>query len=165
MTATTPPDPGDLVPETQQWDDGKGVDIGTWFGSVAEYTHAVGYIDWLWPRFFEFDDCVLFGPWSESEREMRERNYAEWLESFDGDKAAVESMLNHRHSVDEFPAASQEPTRTQVRHIGRMLCEIWSAKLERDFPARQFAVAFNDEDDLDLVDYQITFYQTGSRRD
>jgi hypothetical protein len=44
--------------------------------------------------------------------------------------------------------------------LGRLLRDIWTLKLARDFPDRRFSVEFYDELSEDPADYQITFYQS-----
>jgi hypothetical protein len=37
--------------------------------------------------------------------------------------------------------------------------ELWQVKLNRDFPGRKITVDFPEEDDMDLIDYEITLFQ------
>jgi len=77
-----------------------------------------------------------------------------------GDKSAVEAMMNHRHICDLLPdpSAERKPTREQVLFVGRVLKEMWSCKLRRDFPAMRFTVSFPEDYNEDLVDYEISFF-------
>jgi hypothetical protein len=52
-----------------------------------------------------------------------------------------------------------EPTREQVVHLGRVLREMWLAKLRAEFPGRAVVVSFPDEELPDLLDYEITVFQ------
>ena len=70
---------------------------------------------------------------------------------------AVEAVLNHRHVRDLF--AGTQPSREQVVYLGRLLREVWAAKLARDFPDRRFVVSFPEEGCEGLLDYEVSFYQ------
>ncbi len=67
--------------------------------------------------------------------------------------------MNHRHILDLFVNSEFQPGQDVVLHIGTTLKDMWSCKLARDFPARQFDVVFPYGNPLQLVDYQITFFQ------
>jgi hypothetical protein len=71
-------------------------------------------------------------------------------------RAGIEAVLNHRHLFDLF-LGSERPTRESVRHFGLVLKDMWTAKLRRDFPDRDFIVSFQEDFDLE-VDDPITFY-------
>ena len=44
-------------------------------------------------------------------------------------------------------------------YLGRLLREVWAAKLARDFPDRRFVVSFPEEFCESLIDYEVSFYQ------
>jgi len=108
----------------------------------------------FWPDFMEHDDCVF--------RVFEETVYRQWLQKTDGDKRKTEAVMNHVHIVDVLPASVELPTRDLVVAFGRLLQETWSTKLRRDFPGRQFCVDFPSEELEDLLDYEITFYQSAN---
>ena len=66
-------------------------------------------------------------------------------------------MLNHRHLFDLF-LGDQEPPRELVHHFGHVLKDMWTAKLQRDFPDREFMVSFPEDLDREVDDPEITFY-------
>lgn len=84
-------------------------------------------------------------------------NYRHWLGRAKENKKAAESTANHVHVLHLF--ATESPTRELVLYVGRLLKEIWQVKLEHDFPERKFTVFFPEEDNLELIDYEITFFQ------
>ncbi len=45
-------------------------------------------------------------------------------------------------------------------YLGRLLREMWVAKLHRDFPEKDFIVSFYEGPSEGLLDYEITFFQT-----
>jgi hypothetical protein len=144
-----------LVPETREWNDGNGISLKAWIACVGSIEHAIAYGELFWPEFVEFDGCVFFGGYSaESYRE----SYQGFMEQTCSNKQAVEKVMNHRHILDLF-CCPREPTREQVVYLGRLLKEMWSAKLQRDFPNKRFVVSFSEERSDDLLDYEVTFFQ------
>lgn len=140
----------DLVPETREWNGGSGISIDDWIGCVGSVEHAIGYGELFWPEFTELDGCVFFAGATED-------NYQAFLKQTNGNKRAVETVLNHRHILDLFAGA--QPTREQVIYLGRLLREVWAAKLARDFPDRRFVVSFPEEACEGLLDYEVSFFQ------
>ena len=140
----------DLVPETRDWNDGSGVSIAVWIGCIGSIDHAIGYGELFWPEFVELDGRVFFAG-------VTEDGYGGFMQQTGEDKRAVEAVLNHRHVLDLFSGA--EPTREQLVYLGRLLREMWAAKLASDFPARQFVVSFPEDECDCLLDYEVSFYQ------
>lgn len=68
--------------------------------------------------------------------------------------------MNHGHIVDLLAGYVSSPDRDLVLQVGRLLRDTWTTKLKRDFPDRPFVVCFDELHSEDLVDYQITFFQT-----
>jgi hypothetical protein len=147
-----PVDFNKLIPELSLWNDGKGADIDVWLSSIADFEHAIAYAELFWPEFIELDGCVFH-------HRVNEEYYRNWLNTCDGNKTSVETVINHVHILDCFPNAKKAPTREQIIHLGRKLKEIWQAKLTRDFPDKTIIVSFPEEDYEDLVDYMIVFFQ------
>ncbi|MDY3557772.1 hypothetical protein R5W23_003037 [Gemmata sp. JC673] len=143
----------ELVPETQQWNGGHGIDLLTWFGCVGSIEHAIAYGELFWPDFVEYDGCVLFAGFNEA-------SYRGFMSQTGDDRRAVEAVMNHRHIIDIFSGSGQEPTRHQVVYLGRLLREMWTAKLRQNFPTKTVVVSFPEEPSERLLDYEITFYQT-----
>jgi hypothetical protein len=48
-----------LIPELPDWNNGKGIDVESWIDCTGNFQLAVGYSTLFWPRFVEFEDCVL----------------------------------------------------------------------------------------------------------
>jgi hypothetical protein len=69
-------------------------------------------------------------------------------------------VLNHVHIADLFPSAGTSVSEEQILHLGRKLREIWKTKLKHDFPNRRITVSFREENCDDLLDYQITVFQS-----
>ena len=138
-----------LIPELPEWNDGRGVDPLTWIECVGNYELAVGYSLLFWPRFAVIDDYVLRAATRvETLRGWQREGY---------DRAAIEAVINHVHMADVHNDA--EPTEAQLRYLGRVLKQTHELKLAADFPERRFVVSFSDEPDLDVMDYELTFWQ------
>jgi hypothetical protein len=142
-----------FIPELPDWNNGAGIDAESWIGCVGNYELATGYSLIFWPRFVEFEQYVL------REGQFSEDNLREWERATKHDRRAIEAVINHVHLLDIHGDNAPEPTEAQLRYLGRVLRETLEAKLKRDFPHRAFEVVFNDEPDLDLLDYEVTFWQ------
>jgi hypothetical protein len=140
-----------LIPELKDWNNGKGIDILSWAQCTANHKVLVGCSRILWPDFIEHDGCILLGD------SIDEARYLGFLGSAKGDKTVTEATMNHIHISDLF--ATELPTRELVLYVGRLMKEIWEVKLGHDFPNRAITVSFPEEDDLELVRYEITFFQ------
>jgi hypothetical protein len=46
-----------------------------------------------------------------------------------------------------------------ILFVGRLLKDIWQAKLSRDFPKRRITVSFPEEHQDDLLQYEVSFFQ------
>ncbi|MCI0642767.1 MAG: hypothetical protein L0Y72_27465 [Gemmataceae bacterium] len=142
----------DLIPETRAWNGGNGIDLADWIGCVGSFEHAIAYGELFWPDFVEHDGCVFFAGFSEE-------SYRGFMQQTNGNRQAVEAVMNHRHILDLFSRPELSPTREQVVYLGRLLKEMWAAKLHRDFPGRQFVVSFDEGPSGNLLDYEVTFFQ------
>ncbi|MEH3148249.1 MAG: hypothetical protein PGN34_23640 [Methylobacterium frigidaeris] len=145
-------DPADLIPETRGWNGGRGIDPEGWIACVGTYELAVGYSLIFWPRFVRFEGYVLRDGFSEASLRGFERSTGR-------DRAAIEAVMNHLHLADLH--ANAAATEAQLRHLGRVLRDIHTAKLARDLPGLRFEIRFDDEPGLDPLLYELTFWQAG----
>ena len=143
----------DLIPELKT----EGITIDQWRSIIGNYEHCVAYGALLWPSFIEYEDCVFFD-YGSGAAFMRD-NYNGFMAHTKGDKSAVEAVMNHKHILDLFPNANPQPSREMILYVGRLLQEVWQAKLNRDFPDRKITVSFPEEHTDDLLQYEITFFQ------
>jgi hypothetical protein len=140
-----------LIPELPKWNDGAGIEPQAWIECVGNYELATGYSLIFWPRFVRFETYVLRDGFSvESLRGFEEMTK--------GNRVAVEAVMNHVHIADIH--CNVEPTEAQLRYLGRTMKDIWEVKLKHDFPDLRFQVAFNDEPDVVLDEYELTFWRT-----
>ena len=125
-------------------------DAEVWLANSGRYDDAARYAGLFWPAFAEFDGRVFLGA-------SVPDTYEEWKARIGSDASAIESVLNHRHILELFMKAP-EPSREVTRQLGKVLQEMWAAKLRHDFPDRPFVVTLSEGDDP-----EITFYT--ERRD
>ena len=142
----------ELVPEIGLWNNGCGISLDLWIRCVANIEHAIGFGELFWPDFVEHDGCVLFAGFSEE-------SFLGFMRQTGGDRRRVEVVMNHRHILDLFGGHDSSPTRSQIVYLGRLLKEMWSAKLQRDFLGKRCVVSFSDEPSEDLLGYEVTFFQ------
>jgi len=150
---TTDDDFNQLIPEMRDWNNGAGIDPEGWVGCMGSNELAIGYSLIFWPRFVLIDDYVLRDCGSATEASLRN-----WERSASHDRRSIEAVMNHCHIID-LHAVGKPATEAQLRYLGRVLKEIHDVKLKSEFPDRTFVVSFNDEPDLELLDYQLTFWQ------
>jgi hypothetical protein len=116
--------------------------------------HVLAVSKFLWPDFFIVENIVIL--------EESRNSYINFQSKVHADPAGVESALNHRHLMDifELPPHHPTPTYAQILAIGRLLKEMWTAKLRQDFPTRTFTVDFPENFNLEIDNPSISFWQT-----
>jgi hypothetical protein len=132
MSADLKPDFNQLIPEMKDWNNGKGIDIDSWIGSVASHKILVGCARILWPDFIEQEGCILLA--------SQAPHYRGYFEKVHGDRKTAEATTNHIHILHLFD--TELPTRDLVLYVGRLLQEIWQVKLNHEFPDRKIKVCF-----------------------
>jgi hypothetical protein len=111
--------------------------------------------DVLWPDFGEHDGCVF----CQKMDAAGEVVYENWMAQLGGDRRRVEEIMNHHHIADLIGGVVESPSHELILAVGRLLRELWTTKLARDFPDRKFVVSFPEDYSDDVVSYEITFYQ------
>jgi hypothetical protein len=142
----------ELIPEMREWNNGDGIDVEAWIGCSGNFRLAVGYSVIFWPRFVEFEGYVLRQGFSVDVLRNCESKCS-------GDRKAIEAVLNHLHIADIQHYGCEDISRERILYLGRLLREIYEAKLAWQFPKRRFEVCFYEPDTEDLFDYEITFFQ------
>jgi hypothetical protein len=147
--------PESMKSELAAWNNGAGIDLGSWAGCEGRFSLAVGYAQILWPEFVEFDGYILRKGFAESSlrgfevQESKNRKAVEWL-------------MNHMHLDGIQHIGCQDISKDKLALLGKVLKEIHEAKLKWQFPDRQFFVDFHIPEDEDrLTEYQISFWQVG----
>ena len=141
-----------LIPELSKWNDGHGIGLLSWVRCVGRLDHAVAYAAYFWPDFVIHDDCLFLRPPDVA-------NYNDWMRQCNGDRTSVESVMNHLHLAEMFGDDGFEPTPEVLAHLGRLLADMWTCKLRREFPERRVKVELSGVGSHDLLDYEITVHQ------
>lgn len=82
-----------------------------------------------------------------------------WEKASGGNKRDVEAMLNHIHMIDiNNGNPDAEHNEAQLIELGKVLKEIYAAKLAWQFPDLRFEVVFEGEPGGDPADFQVTFW-------
>lgn len=152
MSNDQPIDFTKLIPELPDWNNGAGISVEGWVACSGSFELAIGYSRLFWPDFVEHDGCVLFAGFSEEA-------YRGFKDQCGSDRQSLEAVLNHRHVFDYFSHYDGSATEAQILYLGRVLKDIWQAKLARDFPGRSFVVSFPEGPFEDLFEYEVTFWQ------
>ena len=139
--------------ELGAWNNGKGIDLGSWIGCEGSFSLAVGYATVFWPEFVEFDGYIL--PKGFSEVSLR------GFESEEGaTRKSTEWVMNHLHLAGIQAAETGDISTDKLLALGNTLKEIYEAKLKWQFPERPCVVEFYiPEDEEDHWEYQISFWQ------
>ena len=140
-----------LIPDMRNWNNGAGIDVQGWIAGSGNYELLIGYSTIFWPEFIEFEGYVFRAGFSIESLRGFER-------SCNGDRRRVEGVMNHLHIAD-IHFASDSATKERIVYIGRVLGDIYRAKLAWQFPSKRFEVYFDDSDSECLTDYEITFVQ------
>ena len=147
-----------LIPELPRWNNGAGIDAEGWIGCIGNFELAIGYSLIFWPSFVRFEGYVLREGFCEGALRGFEEQPNPRTASAQDVRSSIEGVMNHLHIGDIH--CNVEPTEAQLRYLGRALKGIHEVKLKRDFPDLRFVVSFNDESNLVLTDYQLSFWQT-----
>lgn len=113
----------------------KCANLTSWLCCVAKRTDAPRTL--RSPKFQLYDGGVFFAG-------IDVASYRVWLHALKGNKTAAQAVLNHRHILEFFPGAEQEPTQSQLVCLGRKLEKLWTAKLKSDFPRENIVVSFRE---------------------
>jgi len=109
----------------------------------------------LWPDFVEHDGCVFRAKLDGK----GEQTYRDWMAQTKSDRKQVEAVMNHLHIADVLGGVVESPSHEVVLVFGRLLRDLWTQKLSKDFPGRKFVVSFPEDHTDHVVEYEITFYQ------
>src|SRR4029453_5763526 len=111
-------------------------DMGTW-----EVLAACATL--FWPEFVEVDGGVFRAQVYSAE------NVSHWMEVLQGDRRAVEAMINHLH-VGYLLSATPEHEEI-CSYLLQVLAGTWAAALRHHFPDREFEVLIDDDQDPEIT--------------
>ncbi len=132
---------------------GKGIDLVSWVGCQGSFALAVGYSEIFWPRFVLHDGYILREGFSE-------KALAGFEEQNNGNRQAVETVMNHLHIADIQHLGCKDLTKDKIIVLGNILKDIYEAKLKYQFPDKPCTVSFYvPENAEDLMAYEISVWQ------
>lgn len=108
---------------------------------------ALAFAQVVVPSWVEERGCVILA------RQYDAASFQTWWESTDGDRRAVEAVLNHVHLWDLLPN-TDETDYVSLWNLGELMVSSWAQSLERSFPEQTFTVTLDDEygpSDLRLI--------------
>ena len=111
-------------------------DFDTWsyLNLRADFDLAAAFAKMFWPDCIEVDDCVIL------QRNYSPEAFAEWMQTYDGDRRAVEGMLNHVHIADLFLNSSRDVTYPHelFDFLAHALIYGWKQALQDKHPEKRF---------------------------
>ena len=122
---------------------------------------ALGLTELFWPPFVEYEEMAFRGSAEDPVDDEASKNLASWANTFNGSGSEVERMVNHEHLVDLFEQrhGEAEPDPEKLIYLGKVVRDMWAAKLKLDFPNRNFNVDLYVSEQSDIGEWLITFYQ------
>ena len=142
------PDFNELIPELRDWNGGAGISIDRWIRIVGTTSHALGFGRLFWPEFTLHEGHILFSNFGIE-------SFRGFATQTGGDRRAPEAAMNHRHLASPF--AESEGTAEQFLYLGRLMQDMWQAKLARDFPGERIVVTFHANPADDPLEWVISF--------
>jgi hypothetical protein len=146
--------PENMNIELAAWNNGEGIDLRAWIACAGNFSLAVGYAYIFWPEFEEFNGYILRKGFSQAALAGFECQSAYTSKS-------VEWVMNHLHLADIQYFGCEDISKDKILVLGNILKEIYEAKLASQFPDKPCIVEFyKPEDEEDLMQYQLSFWQT-----
>jgi hypothetical protein len=129
------------------------IDLETWTACEGRFALAVGYASVFWPEFVEFDGYIVGMGFSETA--------LRGFESREGStRKSVEATMNHFHLDGIQHGGCRDISKDKLLYLGKLLREMYEAKLQWQFPHMPCVVEFFvPEDEEDLSGYQLSFWQ------
>ncbi|GAA5533753.1 hypothetical protein [Deinococcus aluminii] len=127
------------------------IDIETWLTNFGSIPEALAYSSIFWPQFVEYQGCLLRSGFDSAVFES-------CMQDLQGNREAIERLMNHQHLTAIFFNPEVEETPEQICQLGKLLQEMWTLKLQRDYPDLSVQVAFSWHNLEENEDAQITVY-------
>ncbi len=142
----------ELIPEMQ----GGWTSIDGWLYNQGNYELLIA-CGWLfWPTFSEYKDCII-----RITHNDYEGNFGRLTSGGPVERGYVEERLNRLELADIF-IGEKDLNMEQALHLGRLLEQMWRAKLSVDYPGRKFHFSFIVHKEDNAEDLELTFCQDES---
>ena len=134
-------------------------DVENWLYNTGDFDQFIASGAIYWPEFFEYKGCII----RDSAPNNHVANYDRLVSSGQVERGYVEERLNRLEIADIILMPDSKPVSLiQAQHVGRILAQMWKAKLAIDFPDTEFHVSFIEYEDDQVSDLEITFCQAHS---
>ena len=145
--------PESMADELGAWNNGDGIPLETWVECEGNYKLLVGYAALLWPKFEAIGKYIFV------EGQDRD-NIATFENQKNSTPKGVEWVLNHIHLAGLHNHDEDNISADKLKFLGKLMKEMWEAKLAVQFPDRPCTVEFYIPDDPEeLWEYQVSFWQ------
>lgn len=119
----------------------------------TSYTSSLmDFVGGCWPSVMERNGCYLLS-------DVNTLNLTEMMHIMGDSRASVETQLNRRKLVEMLPANGPASPKELIA-LGKMIQEMWQAKLKQEFPNKVFTVLFTQGKwGDDVENFELTFFQ------
>lgn len=129
-------DPTEL-PEIAAWIDIVGeFDPKAFCAANVPVAHALAVAEIFWPDFIEYQGMVLL------KSAFDEEAVVAWIDRLEGDRAAIEGVVNEVHLWDLF-RLELEAEYGAVAAMAPKVASMWISAAREAFPAKRFQVALD----------------------
>ena len=145
--------PKSMKAELMAWNNSEGINLESWIGCSGSFSLAIGYSTIFWPSFVEYKGYILREGFSK-------QSLIDFEKQRNGNRKSVEIVMNHFHIADIQYFGCEDISKDKIMPLGKILKEIYEAKLKWQFPDKPCIVSFyQPEDANDLMAYEISFWQ------
>jgi hypothetical protein len=142
----------ELIPDMQ----GGWTSIDGWLYNHGNYELLIACAWLFWPTFSEYKNCII-----RVNHNDYEGNFDRLTSGGPVERGYVEERLNRLVLADIF-TGEKKLTMEQALHTGKLLEQMWRAKLSVDYPGRKFHFSFIVHEDDKVQDLELTFCQDES---
>lgn len=129
------------LPQVKEWTSGRDeFDLRSFVLSNATVAEACAFSELFWPEFVEYRDCVFL------QFLYDEQGIDSWFEKLNGDRSAIESLVNHLHLWDVL-APTSEAEYGALAVLANSMASMWKMVARLKFPTRSFVVSVAAEPD------------------
>lgn len=102
---------------------------------------AIAFVNLFWPEFVEYQGCII------RRDALDPQTFEKWWQKCNGDRVAVEKMMNFLHVRDIAPNDDSAVDTTLVRFLGERMAEMWQQRAQRQFPKLHFRAWYEETED------------------
>lgn len=99
---------------------------------------AIAFANLFWPELVEYQGCIV------RRDALDPETFEKWWQKSDGDRAAVERMMNFLHVREIAPNDDFAVDVTLIRFLGNRIAEMWQQRAQTQFPTRHFRAWYDE---------------------